>query len=198
MINIFQKKHFTPEEVRPFPKAGPRQTKRKGHKRAQTLILTDSPVWRRLDAEAKEKLVKKTKPAKSTKMRVLPLKENSESESDLELPNSSDVSGHETKGNANEDLQTAKLKPGDHVLVKYSGKRSFSYYVGKIVRVFEAENTADVNFSCRQSGLTKNCFFVYPENDDTDGVTSQPHALGGTLRRAEQYIFDVDLSGFIC
>lgn len=35
---------LSPEQVRPFPKAGPRQQNRRGRKKRQTAILTDTPI----------------------------------------------------------------------------------------------------------------------------------------------------------
>ena len=49
---------LSPEEVRPFPKAGPRQDVRKARKKRQTAILTDTPIKEALEQEkykAKEK-----------------------------------------------------------------------------------------------------------------------------------------------
>ncbi len=40
----FPEMPVSPELVRPFPKAGPRKEPRKGRKRGQTQIITDSPV----------------------------------------------------------------------------------------------------------------------------------------------------------
>ncbi|KAL1489913.1 hypothetical protein ABEB36_013839 [Hypothenemus hampei] len=54
---------LTPEEVRPFPKAGLRQNLRKGRKKRQTAILTDSPVQKALKEE-KEKSKEKKLPHK--------------------------------------------------------------------------------------------------------------------------------------
>ena len=51
--------HLSPEEVRPFPKAAPRQNKRGGRKRGQTLILTDTPVKNRLQEEIRTRQAKK-------------------------------------------------------------------------------------------------------------------------------------------
>lgn len=58
----------TPEEIRPFQKADPRKTTKKGRKKRTTAILTDTPVKEQLAAEqkmAKEKKNKKdSKPIK--------------------------------------------------------------------------------------------------------------------------------------
>lgn len=71
-----QKKIRTPEEVRPFPKASPRKNTRKGRKRGETQILTDTPVRVRIEQELKNKQQKQSKqkeklPRKRTARRKL-------------------------------------------------------------------------------------------------------------------------------
>lgn len=42
---------LTPEDIRPFPKAGPRKTQRGGKRKRASAILTDTPVKEALSAE---------------------------------------------------------------------------------------------------------------------------------------------------
>ena len=58
-------KSVTPSSVhsiRPLPKAGPRQTMKKGRKRGRTRVLTDTPEKEQLELEEAERLSKKKKP----------------------------------------------------------------------------------------------------------------------------------------
>lgn len=52
---------FTPETVRPHPKAGPRQESAKGRKRRSTAILTDTPVKQALEEEKNKSVQRKAK-----------------------------------------------------------------------------------------------------------------------------------------
>lgn len=54
---------LSPEQVRPFPKAGPRQQNRRGRKKKQTAILTDTPIKEALKEE-KDKAKEKKQPLK--------------------------------------------------------------------------------------------------------------------------------------
>ena len=56
----FPEMPVSPELVRPFPKAGPRKEPRKGRKRGQTQIITDSPVKQALERKS-VKVAKKRK-----------------------------------------------------------------------------------------------------------------------------------------
>jgi len=62
-------KTVTPEEVRPFPKAGARKTSRvaSSHRRGDTQILTDTPVKRKIE-EMDAACAKKTKKEKAQKV----------------------------------------------------------------------------------------------------------------------------------
>lgn len=52
-VDPAKKKIKSPEEIRPFPKASPRKTTRKGRKRGETQILTDTPVRVKIEQEFK-------------------------------------------------------------------------------------------------------------------------------------------------
>ena len=71
----------------------------------------------------------------------------SENEFDEEVSLLSDDSVDESEEvhiNLEEDFLPSSLKPDDYVLVRYSGKRSISYYVGKIIQEFDHDDTAAV------------------------------------------------------
>ena len=50
---------FSPEEIRPFPKAQPKKTQKGGRKRRKSTILTDTPVKTALEEEANSAKTKK-------------------------------------------------------------------------------------------------------------------------------------------
>jgi hypothetical protein len=57
--------HTSPEDICPFPKAGPRKQTYAGRRKRKTAVLTDTPVKRALEEE------KKGKKAKGTKRRLM-------------------------------------------------------------------------------------------------------------------------------
>lgn len=59
----------TPEQLRPYPKAGPRKTTA-GRKRRSTAVVTDTPVKAQLEKEVKERQERKQKPKKRRVSRV--------------------------------------------------------------------------------------------------------------------------------
>lgn len=50
---------FSPETIRPHPKAGPRKTRENGRRKRKSAILTDTPVKEALEQEKKPKKVKR-------------------------------------------------------------------------------------------------------------------------------------------
>jgi hypothetical protein len=52
---------FTPETIRPLPKAGPRQQKKNNRRKRHCEILTDTPVKNVLETEALERATKRSK-----------------------------------------------------------------------------------------------------------------------------------------
>src|SRR6185436_2211564 len=81
--------HFSPQDIRPFPKAVPRKTMG-GRKKAETLILTDTQVKNRIQQTIRDRKTSKlavTKEQKQKKQSVavkphLPLPEVVSSDSD--------------------------------------------------------------------------------------------------------------------
>lgn len=70
-------KHFSPEQVRPLPKAPPRKTSNRGRKTRQSTVYTDTPEKAVIEEEAKERERKKR--AKDvTKNNIKTLKSNEE------------------------------------------------------------------------------------------------------------------------
>lgn len=53
-VPVQMPKTFSPEHVRPFPKAPPRQQTNKGRKKRESAILTDTPEKNALEEEVKK------------------------------------------------------------------------------------------------------------------------------------------------
>ncbi|KAK6191646.1 hypothetical protein SNE40_003282 [Patella caerulea] len=66
------KSSFSPEKVRPFPKAGPRKISSKGRSRRKSAILTNTPVKKAIEEE--EKQVKQTGQGRKSQKKDLRMK----------------------------------------------------------------------------------------------------------------------------
>ena len=66
-----RKQPRTPEDVRPFTKAPPRKTNQRGKKRGRSMILTDTPVKKALEAEAAKRKTKVKGPTSRKVARTL-------------------------------------------------------------------------------------------------------------------------------
>lgn len=214
--------HLSPEEVRPFPKAAPRQTKPGGRKRGQTLILTDTPVKNRLQDEIHARQAKKKKPAKKPakkKSEVMHDVDDKDDQSD-EIPDeSSDNNSEDSSDDTNDDIRDDisddvnefvipsedNLKDGTHVLVQYLSKKSVTHYAGVAVGGLTELGTLNVKFLRRLPSRDGSHAFVFPEEEDTDEVDSgdivmllpQPVPSGGTTRAAKRLVFSgVDFSPY--
>lgn len=64
-VPVQMPKTFSPEHVRPFPKAPPRQQTNKGRKKRESAILTDTPEKNALEEEVKKSTNKSRKGKKS-------------------------------------------------------------------------------------------------------------------------------------
>lgn len=65
----------SPQDIRPYPKAGERKNNKKGKKPLKSAILTSTPVKERLEKEAEEKEAKKIAKSKTAKKRLFKMME---------------------------------------------------------------------------------------------------------------------------
>lgn len=213
----------SPEDVRPFAKAGPRKLpKKNGRKKTTSELITDTPVKNRLELENEQKAQKakeKVTKAKATltkranrmlfqqKRKIKLEKGNTpkrkvsetESEDDENLDSILTISGSEDE-DANRAM-TATV--GDFVIVRYSTKRSVQHFVGCIVSIsgiMEMEAACTVSFLKRGHSWK----FSYPEQEDIDAVPLEdiikrlpkPAEIKGTARAALQIDFNFDFSTY--
>lgn len=196
MDSDFPSQLVTPEQLRPFPKAGPRKG-RGGRNRIKSRILTDTPVKAEIEQRHSMKKMKKTsqnikKAKKQTKRRIIDLSSDSESE-----PENFHISS-EDEDDYFEDSQ-ASIEIGDFVLVKFTTKSSFIHYIGCVMKV--NEDDFSINFLRRSNACSFS--FIYPENEDVATVPKSdaiklPHPMisGGTKRVALKMKFDCDISNY--
>ena len=210
-----------PEDISPFPKAGPR--KRKGaRKKGKSLILTDTPVKEQLREAEEARKQKKGKANKKAGRKPKRLKLNfedgkknmggSDSENEEEewvASDHDDASDYDEREEQQmEDLElpgAGDLNPDDFVLVKFNTGKTQVLYAGQIQRIYagededEVDSSFDVKFLRRKT--PKTFTFVFPAVDDISdvlyediiGKLPKPLVHGGTARVARHLIFPVNL-----
>ena len=120
-------------------------------KKRTSAIYTDTPVKLAIEAEAtitneKRKLKKRKSGGARKKLTLSPAAKSKDNIS------SSDSSSEE-------DVDLAKLcdesSEYDHILVKFAGKRSIKYYIGRIISVDPEAHEVETSFMRRTSYRTK-------------------------------------------
>lgn len=198
-------KELTPLEFRPFPKAAPRQNKRK-RKSVKSLVLTDTPVKERLQKEQAEREAKK-KPKRAKKI----VHESSDSSEDerqgaeltrmLEREDTSD--DDVVDGVVEIDEELSVYETGDYVLARFTGKKKLvKHYVGIVVESEKGDMTSSVSFFKTVSGATPTFIKSEPEDiaelDHSDILLKlpPPNITGGTSRLSERMVFSIDLGQY--
>lgn len=97
------------------------------------------------------------------------------------------------------------LVEGLYCLVRYTSKKSISYFVGITQSKVEETDTLTVKFMTRLPSKNGTLAFVLPTEDDIDDVhfnniilvLPPPVSSGGTKRMASRLVFNsIDLSGY--
>lgn len=186
----------TPEEIFPFPKAGPRQEKTKGRRKGKTMIATDSPERNEIEFRKSNKIIKRSKTttkkskttAKKSKTVTKQLFKASEEDSVVvDVGESCEGLGEceESDGDREEipvprpnDKPNLSSNPteGDYVLVKFIAQTSNRgkakakpiFYVGKVIKEVDSEGgDCEVSY-LRINSLRK---FVMPQIPDLKSVS---------------------------
>lgn len=203
-------KYWTPEQVRPYPKAGPRAKNQSSRPKCKTQILTDTPVRDQLLSKlsCKRKSSGKTKAAK----KVAQGPENPQNDSSSMEDSESEVSYADgsDSDDSQEDSQFVIMEPdmeqvavGDYMVVKYARKKSTSYFVGTVLNKDLEDGTLEVKYMVEKPQKFAHRF-IFPEKDDIDIVPIQdvvmilpkPTPVGGTKRASNQFVFDVNLDKY--
>lgn len=202
------KEHFTPEEIRPFPKAPPRIAQSaRGRKRGSSRILTDTPEKNKIEnviaKTKKRRPMKKYRNATCVKKIALDVTDSSSEELEkISLHDSSDDNDfYESSSSPEDNEPSEKLKVNDFVIVRFSTKKTVKHFVGKVEKIIWPDSEVEVNFLKKKEGSYQ---FYFPEQIDKsvvnveDCVTKlpQPSILPGTLRTAGLKTFKFDLSSF--
>lgn len=205
-------KLLTPEDIRPYPKAGPRKGNQRARTKGRTRILTSSPEKAAAEMQAKERMKKQTQgKIKTTLFAAKRKRKDSCSDSycdDLvdsieESDNDMDVNSSARDMKLEEVTWTQdkhKIEINDFVLVKFCTKKSILYYVGK-VRSHEYDDGFDIQFMRKKETCST---FFFPEQEDISYVEkediilklSSPVMFKGTERLKSLFTFKVDLSSY--
>ena len=174
----------SPEDVRPYPKAAPRNEKTRRGKAKKSTILTDTPERDRavLAAEGKKKLG----PVKRT----------------LNLFNAEPEPEEVVEDE--ERFQNKIPEPGDYVLVEYEGKYKKRHYIGVITQPKDEEGDFEVKFLRKSAKHVMSCCFVEPYTEEINsveessilGVLPHPTSTNTTKRRRGIMQFDINLNDY--
>lgn len=196
---------ISPEIIRPFAKAKPRNPSQRNRRRTTSRILTSTPVKAQIEQQQADKENKRKiatdRLKKRTKKRMQLLLADSSSEEEMETINENDSLESEICEDVNEEILKS-IAVGNYVLVKYATKKSVKYYVGRIEDInngFEGES-----FVIAYLKKTTGQRFIFPDIKHTDAVPEedivmtlpQPLSTGGTSRAAKLLSFPLDLSSF--
>lgn len=225
LVNV-NRRILTPEEVRPFPKSGPRKESGRGRNKGKTCILTDTPEKDRIEEETnKRNAMKASKLAKICK-RKLGLKQEDckkrrKSNPTKKMRATSDTETDESLNYDNEDLSPlilsedsaseddgeevkldgSNIDVNNYVLVKLCGKKSEKYYVAEISDK-QGLTEFTVNFLRKKDLFSFK--FVRPDVPDTSIVDIQdlvcklpePKMVGGTERAICIFTFKFNFNNY--
>lgn len=192
---------ITPETFRGYPKAEARKSTKQGRKRkGKSCIATDTPIKNEFEERARERQNRVNK-KKGLKKQVLP--ESSDScndEDDISIHLDDDSDDDVTCFPAPDETESHRdPQVDDFVLVKFPGKRSVVYYVGKILKEKNKNEEYEVTY-LRTFQRTKNKF-VFPaepdvallSEDDIVLILPEPFKQGQTKRQNAAFVFPVNL-----
>lgn len=187
---------ISPNELRPFPKAGPRKSARGGRRPGCSRILTFTPVKRQIEEDFTLRQNKKKIQLSRPKDKVQEVVNTSITEN---VP--TDSEDEQLISSSSEDEQGSKeYELGNFVLVKFASKSKITHYVGRIVsKVDSSINEFEITFLRRKE---QSYCFVYPPLEDRcvvldeDIVAKLPLSMssGGTERVALNIRFTFDFS----
>lgn len=213
---------FTPEMVRPFPKAAARKKTARGRQPGKTRILTDTPEkklieeQKRIKEKRKSVVNKKLFPGnkKNIKNPTKKLKcqtkyDTSSEDENISFPSSDedcDASMQQLiQGVLDEEMEIAfeatiecgEIKPNDYILVKISGKKRILYYVAKVLK--KTDIVYEIQYLVKTGAKT---FILRDETpyeiDEEDVICKLPSPLtSGTSERLKQVMkFPVDFNAY--
>lgn len=191
--DIPTKAFLSPQEFRGFPKACQRKQV-KNRKRGKSFIPTDTPEKLELEAKSAEK--RKAK-AKIVKRKVMEPETSSSSDEAESLNSSSEYDVDMDAPITGFEELDRNAAINDYVLVKFAGKKSIKYFVGKILSEISNDSEYDISYLRRRNKSNK---FVYPNVPEVASVLAQdivmilpvPTLFGKTKRQNQCVQFEVN------
>lgn len=163
----------SPENILPYPKAGPRKDTNRGRKKGKTMIATDTPYKIEIEEKYREREEKKQKKEDKVRKSLFGGKKTVDRKNNHLQKPESDTDSNEDLSNFEMDKSESYLevdeifdrptdlpKVSDWVVVKYCSKRSSKYFVGLVVERSSFEMT--VKFARRIDGSR----FKWPDVED--------------------------------
>lgn len=192
---------FTPQDLRPYPKAGPRKNATSNRRKVKSMVLTDTPVKQQM---LKELEAKKKPPKKRAKILTPESSDDDDGKEDEALAKrleKEDSSGDELDTEEPPRSPRPTTEVGEYVLVKFTGKKTnVRHFVGMVVETDGCGVLSTVSFFKTIHGINPSFIKSEPEDitdiDDTDIVLRLPPPTntGGTSRLSQRIVFPVDLS----
>lgn len=198
----------TPEAVRPYPKAGPREKKASSRK-GRSRILTDSPEKKLIEAKTAARVLKKSlkRSSPSQPKRIHNRRKILDSSSDEdEVFSLHDESEYEDEVAEPEEQETRplilnELKVNDFVLVQFATKKTIVHYVGLIEQQLEDKTEFSIRFLRKKENCPK---FFFPDAPDVSDVAfedivrklPQPQIIGGTSRAVTTMSFNINFDQY--
>lgn len=194
---------ITPETVRPFQKAGPRNAQKR-RKRGKSSILTETPE-KSNDETAKRKSAppKSVRSKKQAKKKITYTPEQSDSDvsNNIILESDEELGLDEIDDDRQQPLLLIDqdiLNKNDMVLVKFTHRKQNKFYIGKIVTVHSSQDF-DITFLKRKDDR-----FTFPDLPDISQIHRNeivakmppPKQLPGTSRSASCIKFDINFSKY--
>ena len=186
-----------PAHILGYPKAQPKQNKRRPREKGRSLIATDTPEKRSIEEKA---LVSQ----KKTKRKLFEKVTEEEEKDDETLSNIwSDTSSDGAIGFMEEETTVnfgeldRSPKEGEFVLVEFKSKQMV-YYVGKVLK--EIHNEAELEIQFLRRSLKQTNYFFFPQVDDIATVAindiklilPNPSTSKGTKRTKSLLNFELD------
>lgn len=200
----------TPDEIRGYPKADARKNTQKGRKRGRSIIATDTPEKKIIEARPASKgrmMAMQSTSAqhkkKATNRSLFDDEDTSDEDvfDELELRDSSDEDFWDLQADPSgfEELHRDPLV-GDYVLIEFKNDKRNVYFIGNVTQRKDDENDVEVSF-LRKSSKVKGKFVVPNVPDvssvhigDIKMILPNPKPCGGTKRQQSYYTFEIDFS----
>lgn len=198
----------SPEQIRPFPKAGSRQVRRGGPKPGRCRVLTDTPEKEEIEnEEAAKKMKIRSKDRNKIKHNLFEKEKSSDSEEDGELSLSSD-SLEDVEFGATEsvnieeekDLEIENVQEGGYALVRVAGKKKEHFYVVEILKLYG--DVLEVRYLKKAKSFSENKFVYSSEQtyelsmNDIIKLLPAPVPVGSTSRQTNFMLFTVDFTHY--